>query len=50
MTVPNETPRSCGSALLICGSGRLLGERELPQPVPRALFFSPLAAKRLVAY
>lgn len=27
VTVPNETPRSCGSALLICGSGRLLGER-----------------------
>lgn len=26
VTVPNETPRSCGSALLICGSGRHLGE------------------------
>lgn len=38
VTVPNETPRSCGSALLICDSGRFLGERELTQPVPRGLF------------
>lgn len=27
VTAPNETPWSCGSALLICGSGCLLGER-----------------------
>lgn len=27
VTVPNETPWSCGSAPLICGSGLLLGER-----------------------
>ncbi len=47
VTVPNETPRSCGSALLICGSGHLLGERAA-----RAGAASPLQlpAKLLVAY
>lgn len=47
VTVPNETPRSCGSALLICGSGRLLGEIAV---TASAAFPLQLPAKLLVAY
>lgn len=57
VTVPNETPRSSGSALLIWGSGHLLGDRTvwrpcLELPPPQSLFPShpQLPGKLLIAY